>query len=109
LAKHLVGLRGSHIGSSPHHVKNLAFFVCTLSSLCARLQDIMANFDVVHFFTREAMSLLVQRAGKSILRFLPCPQLLFHFWWLVLWTGWWHGCGFVTVSSYCQLLHDRLW
>jgi hypothetical protein len=84
LAKHLVGLLGSHVGSSPHHVKNLAVFVCTLGSLHTRPQDIMASFDVVPFLIRETMSLLGQHAGKSILKLFPCPHLLLEFWWLVL-------------------------
>jgi hypothetical protein len=79
LANHLVGILGSHVGSSPHYVKYLAVFVRTLGFLCARPQDIMASSDVVPFFTREALSLLDQRAGL-----LPCPYLLLQLWCLVL-------------------------
>jgi hypothetical protein len=78
LAKHLVDLLlGSHIGNSPHHVKNLTDFVCTLGSLCVGCQDIMVSFNVVLLLTkvtiRETMSLLgrhfedIQRLFRHVL------------------------------------------
>jgi hypothetical protein len=47
MAKHLAGLLGSHVGSSPHHVRNSAEFVHTLGSFRVCPQDIMVSFDVV--------------------------------------------------------------
>jgi hypothetical protein len=71
LAKHLAGLLGSHIGSSPHHVRKSTEFVHTLGSLHVGLQDIMVSFDVVSLFTRvpirETMSLLSRHFGEDIL------------------------------------------
>jgi hypothetical protein len=79
LTKYFVGLLDCHVGSSPHHVKNLADLVSTLGSVHTRPQDIIASFDVVPFFVREAMGLLGQHAGRDILRLLPCPDLLLQF------------------------------
>jgi hypothetical protein len=71
LAKHLVGLLGSHIVSSPHHVKNSTEFVHTLGSLRIGPQDIMVSSDVMSLFTRvpirETMSLLRRHFEKDIL------------------------------------------
>jgi hypothetical protein len=74
LAKHLAGLLLSHIGSSPHHVRNSAEFVHTLGSLRVGPQDIMFSFDVVSLFTRvpirETKSLLSRHFEEDILTLL---------------------------------------
>jgi hypothetical protein len=71
LAKHLAGLLGSHIGSSPHHVRNSTEFVHNLGSLRVCPQDMMVSFEVVSLFTRvpirETMSLLSRHFEEDIL------------------------------------------
>jgi hypothetical protein len=55
LAKHLVGLLGSQLGQSQHHVKKPKEFVRMLDTLRVIPEDILVIFDVISLFTRVSL------------------------------------------------------